>query len=58
MFLSVGMSAGDIIIQLIAVLGGLGLFLYGINLMGDSLKTIAGDKLKKIIEKTDRKSVV
>ncbi len=52
MFLSVGMSAGDIIIQLIAVLGGLGLFLYGINLMGDSLKTIAGDKLKKIIEKT------
>lgn len=52
MFLSVGLSAGDIVLQLIAVLGGLGLFLYGINQMGDSLKTIAGNRLKTIIEKT------
>ena len=36
MFLSTGLSAGEIILQLIAVLGGLGLFLYGINKMGDS----------------------
>ncbi|MDE7213779.1 MAG: Na/Pi cotransporter family protein, partial [Anaeroplasmataceae bacterium] len=52
MFLSTGLSASQIILELIAVLGGLGLFLYGINQMGDSLKTIAGDKLKTIIEKT------
>jgi len=35
-----------------AIVGGLGIFLYGINLMGDSLKAIAGSKLKLIIEKT------
>ncbi|MDE6661475.1 MAG: Na/Pi cotransporter family protein [Anaeroplasmataceae bacterium] len=52
MFLSTGLSASQIILELIAVLGGLGLFLYGINQMGDSLKAIAGDKLKTIIEKT------
>ena len=34
------------------VLGGLGVFLYGISLMGDSLKAIAGNRLKFIIEKS------
>ena len=34
------------------VLGGLGVFLYGINLMGDALKDLAGSKLKLIIEKS------
>lgn len=34
------------------VFGGLALFLYGINLMSDSLKAAAGNKLKTIIEKT------
>lgn len=52
MFLTSGLSASEIIINLIAVLGGLGLFLYGINQMGDSLKAIAGNKLKVFIEKT------
>lgn len=32
------------------VLGGLGLFLYGMNLMGMGLQKAAGDKLKKLIE--------
>lgn len=32
------------------VLGGLGLFLYGMNLMGDGLQKAAGSKLKRIIE--------
>lgn len=32
------------------VLGGLGLFLYGMNLMGTGLQKAAGDKLKKLIE--------
>ncbi|MFK5884050.1 MAG: Na/Pi cotransporter family protein [Candidatus Izemoplasma sp.] len=37
---------------LFLIFGGLGIFLYGINLMGDSLKALAGNKLKIIIEKT------
>jgi phosphate:Na+ symporter len=32
------------------VLGGLGLFLYGMNLMGAGLEKAAGNKLKKMIE--------
>ena len=36
------------------VLGGLGLFLYGMNLMGDGLQKVTGERLKKL----DRKSVV
>ena len=35
----------------IGILGGLGLFLYGMNLMAEGLQKAAGDKLKKIIEK-------
>ncbi|HGS8973196.1 Na/Pi cotransporter family protein [Clostridioides difficile] len=37
----------NIVINLI---GGLGLFLYGMSLMGEGLQKSAGDKLKKIIE--------
>ena len=33
------------------IFGGLGLFLYGMNLMSDGLESIAGDKLKRILEK-------
>lgn len=33
----------------ISLLGGLGLFLYGMNMMGDGLQKCAGDQLKKII---------
>lgn len=32
------------------VLGGLGLFLYGMNIMGTGLEKAAGEKLKKLIE--------
>ena len=35
----------------IGILGGLGLFLYGMNLMAEGLQKAAGDKLKKIVEK-------
>ncbi len=42
----------DLGLTIMIILGGLGIFLYGINLMGDSLKELAGDKLKMIIEKT------
>ena len=37
--------------MLFMVLGGLGLFLYGIHLMSDGLQTIAGDRLRIILEK-------
>ena len=33
----------------ISLLGGLGLFLYGMNMMGDGLQKSAGEQLKKII---------
>ncbi|AXU53554.1 TPA: Na/Pi cotransporter family protein [Clostridioides difficile] len=34
----------------ISLIGGLGLFLYGMSLMGEGLQKSSGDKLKKIIE--------
>lgn len=39
-------------ITLFEILGGLGIFLYGINLMSESLKKLAGSKLKLILEKS------
>ena len=36
------------------ILAGLGLFLFGIDYMGDGLKSYAGDKLKDIIDKYTR----
>ncbi|MGL5150342.1 MAG: Na/Pi cotransporter family protein [Clostridium sp.] len=39
------------IMILIKLMGGLGLFLYGMKLMGDGLENAAGDGLKKILEK-------
>lgn len=33
-----------------SLIAGLGMFLYGMNVMGDGLQKAAGDKLKKIIE--------
>src|SRR6056297_226627 len=35
-----------------AVIGGLGIFLYGMSLMSDSLKKLAGNKLKLFLEKS------
>ncbi len=35
---------------IVSLMGGLGLFLYGMNLMGDGLQKSAGAKLKRIIE--------
>ncbi len=39
------------------VLGGIALFLFGIHIMGESLKNLAGNKLKIIIEKTTNTTV-
>ncbi|MGL5245904.1 MAG: Na/Pi cotransporter family protein [Sarcina sp.] len=41
----------DAILTLIKLAGGLGLFLYGMKLMGDGLENAAGDRLKGILEK-------
>lgn len=52
MFLEMTIAAQNIWECILLMLGGLGIFLYGINLMGDSLKDLAGSKLKIIIEKS------
>ncbi|MBK5240855.1 Na/Pi cotransporter family protein [Clostridium sp.] len=40
-----------VINMIIGLFGGLGLFLYGMKLMGDGLENASGEKLKKIFEK-------
>ena len=52
MILSQGLTTIELLTKIMIVFGGLGLFLYGINSMGDSLKSLAGDKMKVFIEKT------
>lgn len=39
------------IFSLLTMIGGLALFLYGMNVMGDGLKKVSGGKLEKILEK-------
>lgn len=41
----------DTIFLIISLLGGLGLFLFGMKMMGDGLENAAGDKLKGIFDK-------
>ena len=41
----------EILSAIIQLLGGLAMFLYGIELMGDGLKNSSGDALKKVLEK-------
>jgi len=41
----------NIIFLIINLLGGMGLFLYGMKLMGDGLENAAGDKLKGIFDR-------
>ncbi len=43
---------------LLATLGGLGLFLFGMHLMSDALQRIAGSKLRRILEKLTTNRVV
>ncbi len=40
------------------IFGGLGLFLYGMKLMGDGLENMAGDKLKSILEKITSNRII
>ena len=41
----------DILTAIVQLLGGLAMFLYGIELMGDGLKNSSGDALKRVLEK-------
>lgn len=41
----------EILSAIIQMLGGLAMFLYGIEVMGDGLKNSSGDALKKVLEK-------
>lgn len=43
-------------IEYLGILGGLGLFLYGIKLMGDGLKSMAGERLRDMIDKYTSKA--
>ena len=45
------MSTMDIVSALIQLLGGLAMFLYGIEVMGDGLKNSSGAALKRVLEK-------
>ena len=38
------------IMNLVALLGGLGVFLFGMHLMGEELEKVAGSRLKKVLE--------
>ena len=41
----------NVLTTIINLFGGLGLFLYGMNMMGDGLENAAGDKLKSVFDK-------
>ena len=41
----------SVVMTVISLMGGLGLFLYGMKLMGDGLENAAGEGLKRILEK-------
>ncbi len=51
------MSPITIIIEVISLLGGLAMFLYGMRLLGDGLKGGASGTLKKAIEKVTNNPV-
>jgi len=46
------------IFSVIALLGGLALFLYGIELMGDGLKNASGAALKRVLEKVTHNTLL
>ena len=46
------------IFDVLTLIGGLCLFLFGMNLMGQALERRAGDGLRALLGKLDRKSVV
>ncbi len=47
-----------VIYRIIALLGGLAMFLYGMRIMGDGLKANSGGAMKKALEKVTQKPVL
>ena len=47
----------DIFYQVVSLLGGLALFLYGMRIMGDGLKSSSGGAMKIVLEKVTNKPV-
>ncbi|MBQ1332912.1 MAG: Na/Pi symporter, partial [Lachnospiraceae bacterium] len=45
-------------VEIFLLAGGLGLFLFGMNIMGTGLRSLAGDKLQGILEKATRKPIL
>ena len=41
-----------------SVLGGLALFIYGMSLMSDGLKKVAGEKLRRILEAVTKNPLI
>ena len=48
----------EILSAIVQLLGGLALFLYGIELMGDGLKNSSGAALKRVLEKVTGNVVI
>ena len=48
----------DTLLVIIKLLGGLGLFIYGMKIMGDGLENAAGDGLKSILEKVTKNPII
>jgi phosphate:Na+ symporter len=44
--------------MILGTIGGLGLFLFGMGLMSDGLKKVAGRKLRKIVESMTKKPLI
>lgn len=44
--------------NIINLFGGLALFIFGMNLMSDGLKLVAGSYLKKILEKLTKNRII
>ncbi|MCL2111076.1 MAG: Na/Pi cotransporter family protein [Clostridiales bacterium] len=47
-----GGSTIDFVLSIFMVLGGLGLFLYGMKMMSDGLEKMAGDRMRTVLERT------
>lgn len=52
------MNTFDIVLMLISLLGGLAMFLYGMEIMGDGLKQGSGEALKKVLGKLTQNVVL
>lgn len=52
------MTGVDILYALLELIGGIGVFLYGMKLMGDSLENVAGNKIKLMFNKISNKKLV